>query len=99
MVPMSTRLGPTAVAILGLAFIGVGSTIKTGYIEVRRGPRANSGGVTVRTGAGDVQMPLSQNDSATTSPAPPTPRELAADTLFAAAASNDSNAVPPTAAE
>jgi murein DD-endopeptidase MepM/ murein hydrolase activator NlpD len=98
---MSTRLGPVAVALLGLAFIAVGTAIKTGYIEVHRGARVDSSGVIVRTGAGDVEMPLPRRDSANTAPtpAPPTPRELATDTLFAPAASNDSNAVRPTAAE
>jgi len=96
-----TRVGPAAVAVLGLAFIALGAAIKTGIIEIRRGGASAraTGNVTVRTGAGDVEMPNAQpNGKPATAPAaaPPTPRELASDTLVAAAAPNDSNAVRPT---
>ena len=96
-----TRVGPAAVAVLGLAFIALGAAIKTGVIEIRRGSAGAgaSGNVAVRTGAGDVEMPNAQpNGKAPTARAapPPTPRELASDTLVAAAAPNDSNAVRPT---
>ena len=98
-----TRLGPVAIAIMGLAFISVGALIKTGFIKVGRGSeRADSSAVVVRTGAGDVEIQAPKDSTgATTAPekAPPTPRELAADTLFAPAPANDSNAVRPTAEE
>ena len=70
-----TRIGPVAVAAICLAFIAVGSAIKTGYIEIRRGSRADTSGVVVRTGAGDVEMPVARGDSAANSPAPPTPTD------------------------
>jgi len=96
-----TRIGPAAVAVLGLAFIALGAAVKTGVIEIRRGGGSTSTtrNVTVRTGAGDVEMPAAQsngNSAAAPAAAPPTPRELASDTLVAAAAPNDSNAVRPT---
>jgi murein DD-endopeptidase MepM/ murein hydrolase activator NlpD len=96
-----TRIGPAALAVLGLAFIVFGAAVKTGVIEIRRGggnPRA-TGNVTVRTGAGDVEMPNAQHDSKAATPPttpPPTPKELVSDTLVAAAAPNDSNAIRPT---
>jgi peptidoglycan LD-endopeptidase LytH len=95
-----TRIGPTALAVLGLAFIAIGAAVKTGVIEIRRGgggARA-AGNVTVRTGAGDVEMPNAQPDGKASRPTtpPPTPQELASDTLVAASAPNDSNAVRPT---
>jgi murein DD-endopeptidase MepM/ murein hydrolase activator NlpD len=94
-----TRVGPAAVAVLGLAFITVGAAVKTGFIQIRRGG-ANSAGdsVVVRTGAGDVEIPKTAAASAPVT-APPTPKELASDTLVAAPAPNDSNAVRPTPAE
>jgi len=96
-----TRLGPVAVAIIGLSFIAVGTAVKTGYIQIRRGsPTADGNGAIVRTGAGDVEMP--QRDSGAVAPvvkAPPTPAELAADTLLPPAPTNDANAVRPSAAE
>jgi murein DD-endopeptidase MepM/ murein hydrolase activator NlpD len=96
-----TRIGPAALAVLGLAFIAFGAAVKTGVIEVRRGGASTraTGNVTVRTGAGDVEMPNAQRDGkAATAPTtpPPTPKELASDTLVAAAAPNDSNAIRPT---
>ena len=99
-----TRIGPAAVAVLGLAFIAVGAAVKTGFIEIRRGGSrgGDAGAVTVRTGAGEVEMPAVQpNGRAPATPAkpPPTPRELASDTLVAAVTPNDSNAVRPTPAE
>lgn len=96
-----TRIGPTAVAVLGLAFIALGAAVKTGVIEIRRGGGSTraTGNVSVRTGAGDVEMPNAQPDgkvaTAPTTP-PPTPTELASDTLVAAPAPNDTNAVRPT---
>ena len=99
-----TRIGPAAVAVLGLAFIAAGAAVKTGFIEIRRGGArgGDAGAVTVRTGAGEVEMPAAQpNGRAPATPAkpPPTPRELASDTLVAAPTPNDSNAVRPTPAE
>ena len=95
-----TRVGPAAVAVLGLAFIALGAAVKTGVIEIRRGGGSTeaTGNVTVRTGAGDVEMPTRSDgkvESAPTTP-PVTPKELTSDTLVAAAAPNDSNAVRPT---
>jgi hypothetical protein len=88
---------------LGLTFIAVGTLVKTGFIQIRRGGSSDSTGVVVRTGAGDVEMPVARSDSAAvkavTRPAPPTPRELVGDTLFAPAPANDTNAVRPTADE
>jgi len=98
-----TRVGPVAVALIGLSFIAVGVAVKTGYLVVRRGPPAGPSGVVVRTGAGDVEMPTTTRDSANHpsrgEKPPPTPPELAADTLIAPAAANDTNAVRPTADE
>jgi len=98
-----SRLGPVAVAIIGLAFISVGALLKTGFIKVGRGAaRADSSSVVVKTGAGDVEIQAPSSTAGVTSPsakAPPTPRELAADTLFAPAPANDSNAVRPTPEE
>ena len=94
----NNRIGPVAVALLGLTFIAVGALVKTGFIQFRRGSSGDSTGVAVRTGAGDVEMPVARSDSGT-GKAPPTPRELAADTLLAPAPVNDSNAVRPTAEE
>jgi murein DD-endopeptidase MepM/ murein hydrolase activator NlpD len=98
------RVGPTAIAILGLIAIGVGAAVKSGFIEVRRaGSRPDSAAVTVRTGAGEVEVPLPTRDSVRGLPAnakaPPTPAALAGDTLFAPASPNDSNAVKPTSTE
>ena len=99
----STRLGPAAVALIGLAAIAVGVAVKTGFIQVRRTNAANdSSSVVVRTGGGDVAFPTTNRDSAlraTSRQPPPTPRELAADTLLAPAPVNDSNAVRPTPGE
>jgi murein DD-endopeptidase MepM/ murein hydrolase activator NlpD len=99
----TTRIGPVTVAVLGLTFIAVGALVKTGFIQIRRGGAGGeSTGVVVRTGTGDVEMPVAQSDSRATnslSKAPPTPRELATDTLLAPAPVNDSNAVRPTAEE
>ena len=96
-----TRLGPAAIAVLGLAFIALGAAVKTGVIEILRGSgsRGATGNVTVRTGAGDVEMPATYSDGKVASPPttpPPTPKELTSDTLVAEAAPNDSNAVRPT---
>jgi peptidoglycan LD-endopeptidase LytH len=92
----TTRIGPVAVAVIGLAFIAVGSLVKTGFIQIRRGG-SDSTHTVVRTGAGDVEMPVARSDTATkTHSAPPTPRELAGDTLLGPAPANDTNAVRPT---
>ena len=98
------RVGPAAIVVIGLVAIALGAAVKTGFIEIRRGgvrPGADSGAVAVRTGAGEVDVPLPTRDSARGLPAkaPPTPAALASDTLVAAAAENDSNAVRPTAVE
>jgi len=95
--------GPAAIAILGLVAIGLGAAIKTGFIQIRRGASAtDSSKVTVRTGAGEIVMPAPRDSSrAAVAPrsAPPTPPELAADTIIPPGATQDSNAVAPTAAE
>ena len=96
------RLGPVAVAIIGLAFISVGALLKTGFITVGRGAaRADSSAVVVKTGAGDIEIQAPKTTAGVISPekAPPTPRELAADTLFGPAPANDSSAVRPTPEE
>jgi murein DD-endopeptidase MepM/ murein hydrolase activator NlpD len=94
-----TRVGPAAVALLGLGFIAFGAAIKTGFIQIRRG---NIGGdrdsVVVRTGSGDVEIAKNAAPSASVS-ALPTPKELASDSLVATPAPNDSNAVRPTPEE
>jgi murein DD-endopeptidase MepM/ murein hydrolase activator NlpD len=101
----ATRIGPATIAILGLVAIAVGAAVKTGFIKVGRGgASADSSGVVVRTGAGDVEMPLPRRDSATGQlgpmpKAPPTPRELASDTLVAVAEPHDTNAVRPAPSE
>lgn len=99
-----TRIGPVTVTVIGLTFIVVGALVKTGYIEVRRGPaRSDSSAISVRTGAGEVEMPVSgQRTDASAQPgavAPPTPQELASDSLFDSAPANDTNAVRPTPEE
>lgn len=83
------RLGPAAIAIIGLAFIAVGAAIKSGYIEVRRGGAtpADSSRITTQTGAGEVAT------------SPPRTAPLAADTFTTPLSASDSNAVRPTAAE
>ena len=98
----TTRLGPVAVAVVGLAFIAVGAAVKAGFIQIHRGGTKADSTAVVRTGAGDVEMPAPRSGSAMASSpakAPPTPRELAADTLLAPAPVSDSNAVRPTPAE
>ena len=99
----STRLGPAAVALIGLAAIAVGIAVKTGFIQVRRaGAVSDSGTVVVRTAAGDVTVPTTSRDSTSRrAPRQPplTPRELASDTLVANPEPNDTNAVRPTPAE
>ena len=99
----STRLGPAAVALIGLAAIAVGIAVKTGFIQVRRaGALSDSGTVVVRTAAGDVTVPTTSRDSTSRrAPRQPplTPRELASDTLVANPEPNDTNAVRPTPTE
>jgi murein DD-endopeptidase MepM/ murein hydrolase activator NlpD len=106
---LAPSLGPAAVAIIGLVAIGVGAAVKTGFIRIGRGdgPSSSSEGaaaVAVRTGAGEVVLPRPAADSAglravgPTAP-PPTPRELAADTITPSTAAGDSMAVRPTSAE
>ena len=102
--PARDVFGPIAIAIGGLIAIVIGASVKTGFIQIRRGSAgADSATVTVRTGAGDVEMPTPRTDSAraTTPPgsAPPTPPALAADTVRVSVAVEDSNSVRPTAAE
>ena len=94
-----TRLGPFGIAILGLAAIAVGASVKTGYIKIGRGGTAADSSVSVKTGAGDVILPDSVARKAAKTPAPATPPALAADTLVAPAAVEDSNAVQPTPEE
>ena len=99
------RIGPAAIAVIGLVAIGLGAAVKTGFIQIRRGSAAatDSTSVNVRTGAGEVAMPASTSDSTritrSLAPSPRTPPALAADTLVAPAATEDSNAVRPTSAE
>jgi murein DD-endopeptidase MepM/ murein hydrolase activator NlpD len=94
-----TRVGPATIAVLALAYIAVGAAVKTGFIQIRRGGATSNGdSVVVRTGAGDVEIPKTAATPAPTI-APPTPKELASDTLVAAPAPNDSNAIRPTPAE
>ena len=99
----TTRLEPVAVAVIGLAFIAVGAAVKSGFIQIHRGgAKADSTAAVVRTGAGDVEMRVPRSDSGMASSpakAPPTPRELASDTLVAVPDASDSNAVRPTPAE
>jgi len=97
-------VGPAAIVVIGLLAIALGAAVKTGFIEIRRrGARADSGVVSVRTGGGEVVTPLPTRDSAGRLPsnekAPPTPAALSSDTLIAAPVSNDSNAVRPTPVE
>lgn len=94
-----TRLGPFAVAILGLAAIALGVSIKTGYLRISRGGTAADSSVTVKTGAGDVVLPDSVARATAKPAAPPTPAALTADTLGPPAAVEDSNAVQPTPEE
>ena len=105
--PRSSRtpsIGPAAIAVVGLIGIAIGAAIKTGFIQIRRGgASADSSSVVVRTGAGDVVMADSSSAAVRAtqpvSATPRTPPALAADTLLAPAAADDSNAVRPTAAE
>lgn len=93
--------GPAGVALLGLLAICAGAAIKTGFITFERGsPGRNSAEVTVRTGAGEVNIPAPPSaDSAR--PAPPaTPPGLRnVDSLVAPAAAGDTGAVRPTTEE
>lgn len=95
----SRLFAPTGVAILGLIAVAVGVAIKTGFIAIRRGsPGPDSTSVTVRTTAGEVEIPNTTRSAAT--PAPPTPAPLRdADSLLAPVQAGDTNAVRPTAAE
>jgi peptidoglycan LD-endopeptidase LytH len=95
------RLGPAAVAIIGLVAIAIGAAVKTGFIEIRRGASGADSTVTVKTGAGDVALPAT-GDSLRANPpsaAPATPPALAADSMIPPGAAEDSNAVRPTPAE
>jgi peptidoglycan LD-endopeptidase LytH len=82
------RLGPAAIAIIGLAAITVGAAVKSGYVDVRHGGTkpTDSSRATTRTGAGEVARS-------------PLPAALATDTLATTLSPSDSNAVRPTAAE
>jgi murein DD-endopeptidase MepM/ murein hydrolase activator NlpD len=100
----SLSLGPATIAVVGIVVITIGAAIKTGFIRIgRESVRADSASTTVRTGAGEVAMPISSSAGAhaaqPAAPSPRTPPELAADTLVAPAVTPDSNAVQPTAAE
>lgn len=92
--------GPAAIAILGLVAIGFGAAIKTGYIAVRRGaPSGDSTTVTVRTGAGEVEVPTPAGTDSVRPP-PPTPPSLRyADSLVAPIVPNDTDVVRPTPSE
>lgn len=96
------RIGPAATAVIGLVAIALGAAIKSGYIEIRRGGSTADSTLTVKTGAGEVEMPATPNDSGPRlSPrsAPPTPPELAADTIILPTPSVDSSAVRPSPTE
>jgi peptidoglycan LD-endopeptidase LytH len=98
----SPRIGPVATAIIGLVAIAIGAAVKTGFIEIRRGRTTADSTLTVKTGAGDVEIPAAPNDSGRASDsrsAPPTPPELAVDTIVPPTVSGDSNAVRPSPAE
>ena len=100
--PRAGRIGPAAIAVIGLVAIAIGAAIKTGFIKVGRGSAvADSGTVNVKTGGGEVAVPSSTSPHATQprEASPPTPPALAADTLVAPSATEDSNAVRPTSAE
>ena len=102
--PRAGRIGPAAIAVIGLVAIAIGAAIKTGFIQVRRGSAVtDSTLVNVKTGAGEVAVPSSTSERIhTTQPreaSPPTPPALAADTLVGPTATEDSNAVRPTSAE
>ena len=97
-------LGPATVAIIGVFAIAIGAAIKTGFIRIgRASQQADVTGTVVKTGAGEVVMPASTSEPIRATPprdaSPPTPAALAADTLVAPAATEDSNAVRPTAEE
>ena len=94
-----TRLGPFGVAVLGLAAIAIGASIKTGYIRIGRSSAPADSSMVVKTGAGDVVLPDSVARRSAKTAAPPTPAALAADTLGPPAAVEDSNAVQPTPEE
>lgn len=94
-------LGPATIAIVGVFAIAIGSLIKTGFIRIgREVPRADSTATVVRTGAGEVVVPSSSPPTVpkVVEASPPTPSELAADTMPPSEA-EDSNAVRPTAEE
>jgi len=97
-------VGPAVIVVVGLLAIALGAAVKTGFIEIRRGNmRGDSSAVGVRTGSGEVAMPLPTRDSArgavSNAKAPPTPAALSSDTLIAPPSASDSNAVRPAAAE
>ena len=102
--PRSGRVGPAAIAVIGLVAIAIGAAIKTGFIRVGRASAiADSTIINVKTGAGEVAVPGSTSESIHTTqprePSPPTPPALAGDTLVTPVAMEDSNAVRPTSAE
>jgi murein DD-endopeptidase MepM/ murein hydrolase activator NlpD len=94
-------VGPAGVAIMGLLAIALGAAIKTGYIGVEHGSAArDSSGVTVRTTAGEVELPGPRVVNPPGQAPPETPAPLRdADTVPVQTAPRDTNAVRPTAAE
>jgi murein DD-endopeptidase MepM/ murein hydrolase activator NlpD len=101
--PRTGRIGPAAIAVIGLVAIAIGAALKTGFIQVGRRSGIADSTINVKTGAGEVAVPSSTSESMHTPPtreaSPPTPPALAADTLAAPTATEDSNAVRPTSAE
>ena len=93
--------GPAGVAILGLLAVGVGAAMKTGFITVERGSSGrDSTEVTVRTGAGDVDIPVPSSADMTRPPPPATPPALRnVDSVVAPTAEGDTGAVRPTTEE
>ena len=99
---LASTFGPAAIAGIGLVAIAVGASIKSGFIQVRRGSFATDSVLTVKTGAGDVALPTAPNDTSSAlakRAAPQTPRELTVDTILPPTVTIDSNAVLPTSAE
>ena len=96
------NLGPAAIALIGLFVIAIGTLVKTGFIQIRRGGFAADSTLMVKTGAGEVEIPAGPNDrpvARATVEAPPTPRELVADTILPPGVTVDSTAVRPTSDE
>ena len=92
--------GPTGIALMGLTAVALGAAVKTGFITIERGS-GDSTTVSVRTAAGDVEMPVRSSSADTIRPSSTTssPPALDADALVAPVAANDSSAARPTTAE